>query len=273
MGRSMARRVVEKLWVLLVLLPLIPVILTVLEWKEPSRRHGAGPGPFLAGRRSLDSLIDSSSYDLLLVNLWATWCPSCMRELPEIDDVYREKSEDLLAVAVCIDDPSLEEVRSYHSSSGLSMPIVWLSAEESADLRADWDLPRVLPVTLLFDPEGSELSRAAGARTGEFFRRMIAGAEVPADTGTASPSEMHVNVVGSPSDSAYSALLSTAVELAGRERVSVFDPSDPLQKRRMDSLHLPDTGYPYAQACYGPACGRPARSPQELRSTMEELID
>lgn len=264
---------VEKLWVLLVLVLLIPVVLTVLEWEDPSRRNGAGPGPFLTRRRSLDSLIDSSSYDLLLVNLWATWCPSCMRELPEIDDVYSETTRDLLVVAVCIDDPSLEEVRSYHSSSGLSMPMVWLSAEESVDLRTDWDLPRVLPVTLLFDPEGTELRRVAGARSEEFFRGMIAGVEVPADTGAGSPAEMHVNVVGSPTDSVYSALHSAAVELAGRERVSVFDPSDPLQKQRMDSLHLPDPGYPYAQACYGQACGRPARNPRELRSTMEELID
>lgn len=270
----MARGAVEKLWVLLVLVFLVPVVIAVMDWEKPQRLGRADLGPFLTGRRSLDSLLDCHSCRLVLVNLWATWCPSCMRELPEIDDVYRGMPDQLQAVAVCMDDPALESVRSYHSSSGLSMPMVWLSTEESAALRDDWDLPQVLPATVLFDAHGSELRRVAGARSREFFQGMVDGVEMAGDTGSATgPEALHVNVVGSRADSAYLALLSTAVELAGEEGVSVFDPGDSASRLRMDSLHLPDLGCPYAQACYGPACGRPARSTEELRTIVGELID
>jgi len=51
-------------------------------------------------------LLDDARGEVILVNLWATWCAPCLREIPELlrlDEKYRQKGFRLIAVAM--DDP------------------------------------------------------------------------------------------------------------------------------------------------------------------------
>jgi hypothetical protein len=80
-----------------------------------------------------------------------------------------------------------------------------------------------------------------------------------------------VNVVGSPGDSLTEALLEAAVREAGEDGVTFLDPSDPADSMILDSLSLPGGGWPYAQPCVGPACGRPVHTVEDLMEAVELL--
>jgi len=141
------RRILNNLWILLVLIPLLPVVLHM------SRKHPVyssdEAGPLLQGRASFDSLLEASRGRTVLLNFWATWCTPCVEELPRIDMLYVSMSDSVVAIAVDLGDPDIETVVSFRHSLRLSMPMVWLSEEEAKALKSDWALPDLFPVTVV----------------------------------------------------------------------------------------------------------------------------
>jgi peroxiredoxin len=64
---------------------------------------------------------------VVLLNLWATWCLPCRREMPSIEALYREFGpKGLAVVAVSIDDPGAEEaIREFVTAYGLTFDILY----------------------------------------------------------------------------------------------------------------------------------------------------
>lgn len=262
----------DYIWIVLVLVFLYPVI------KYSSDRdhvdQSTEQGPLFEGRAALDSLVEQARGRPVIINFWATWCTPCVGELPHIDNVYRSMEGDVEALAVDIGDPRLETLLGFREDFMLSMPVIWLSRGEVTALKRDWDLPDLLPVTIILDGEGNETVRVAGARDESFFLSAVSGAAVmPRDTLPDAEPELHLNVVGPPSDTMTILLHEASVGLAGPESVDLFDPSSPLDSMAMEELYLPFTGFPYAQPCVGDACGRIARTPEELVITVEALLN
>ncbi|MBD3276803.1 MAG: redoxin family protein, partial [Candidatus Aegiribacteria sp.] len=229
-------------------------------------------GPLLTGRQSLDSLLADGLGNRVVVNFWATWCTPCVAELPHIDRAYRESQSDVTVVAVDIGDPRLETLMDFREDFVLTIPVVWLSQGEAQALKDEWGLPDLLPVTVVLDADGTEIERISGSRDQDFFRSLIAG-EQTADTAVTAETEpeLHINVVGVQNDSATVLLMEASLELAESHGVDFYDPGIPSDSAAMAGLNLPFTGFSYAQPCIGSACGRLAKTPEELKQIVESL--
>lgn len=265
------KRLRSYLWIPLVLVFLIPVLKHAVIREVTS--ESVTQGLLLVGRDALDSILASSEGKPVIVNFWATWCTPCVGELPHIDEVYSSFEGGIAAVAVDIGDPELETLLKFREMFKLSMPVVWLSENDAEILKREWDLADVLPITLIIDADGNEIRRVAGVRDEEFFRNAVSG-EIIEDTiliEDLPDLALHINVVGFSTDSLTETLLQASIELAGSEGVDFFDPSIPSDSMEIEALFLPKTGYPYAQPCIGGACGRPAKTPDELLQAVENL--
>jgi thiol-disulfide isomerase/thioredoxin len=265
-------RLTDFLWIPAVMLFLYPVFRYGGSHVSVSDSHVI-QGPLFSGRQALDSLLSVNCGKPVIVNFWATWCTPCVGELPHIDEVYTSMEGSVAAIAVDIGDPELETLMGFRENFLLAMPVVWLNQGEAEQLKAEWSISDVLPVTVVFDSEGVEIERVAGVRDESFFRNAAEEGYAP-DTAAAVVIEemtLHINVVGPEDDSLTAALILESTILAGEEGVDFFDPSVPEDSLRMDELYLPNPGYPYAQACIGSACGPPAATPDELRQMVENL--
>jgi thiol-disulfide isomerase/thioredoxin len=60
-----------------------------------------------------------------LVNLWATWCPPCVKELPTLNDFYRDYAANGFILVGVNDGEELPVVKDYVTRTGLTFPI-WL---------------------------------------------------------------------------------------------------------------------------------------------------
>jgi thiol-disulfide isomerase/thioredoxin len=77
---------------------------------------------------SLDDYLGS----VVLVNLWATWCPPCKEEMPALQTFYENhKAEGFVLVAINQEEP-LEVVEPFVKEFGLTFP-VWLDLNYQAE--------------------------------------------------------------------------------------------------------------------------------------------
>ncbi len=95
----------------------------------------------------------------VLVNFWATWCPPCVEEIPELSALYDErKSGDLVVLGVAMEYTDAQAVIDFARSHAMSYPLV-LGNERSA---AQFGKVKVLPSTFLYDPKGKLVLRRIG---------------------------------------------------------------------------------------------------------------
>lgn len=96
----------------------------------------------------------------VLLNIWATWCVPCRKEMPTLDNLQAALGgESFEVLAFSIDRAGVGAVRRVYDEIGISN----LRLVIDEDGRAAFDLRVVgLPVTILIDPDGRELGRLVG---------------------------------------------------------------------------------------------------------------
>ncbi|HZH08096.1 MAG TPA: TlpA disulfide reductase family protein, partial [Lautropia sp.] len=94
----------------------------------------------------------------LLVNLWATWCPPCIAEMPTLDALAAARS-DLQVLAVSEDLNGKDKVDAFFAQRQFSELQPYLDPELSLmlELRVS-----TLPTTILYDASGREVWRMTG---------------------------------------------------------------------------------------------------------------
>jgi peroxiredoxin len=112
---------------------------------------------------ALAKLVENDSENLLLVNVWATWCGPCVKELPEFVTIHRMyRHRKLQLVTISMDEPdqgaAALEVLKKNSVSAENYHLAIKDRDRFADLLdKEWDGP--LPYTLLVAPGGKVLYR------------------------------------------------------------------------------------------------------------------
>ena len=94
----------------------------------------------------------------LLVNLWASWCAPCVKELPTLDQLARENKVQVLAVSQ--DDGPHASVVAFLQAHRVATlePYQYAKMALSGALGPD----TVLPTSILFDANGKEVWRYVG---------------------------------------------------------------------------------------------------------------
>ncbi len=95
--------------------------------------------------------LDDYRGQVVLVNNWATWCPPCRAEMPELNAYYEaHKQEGFVLIGISAGD-SQEQVREFIDSLGITFPM-WLDPKEDA-MRAF--RTEYLPSSFVIDPQGT----------------------------------------------------------------------------------------------------------------------
>ena len=96
----------------------------------------------------------------LLVNIWATWCGPCRKEMPALDRLQAKLGgDDFQVVALSVDRGSVAAVRAFYDEVDIRSLRLYVdpTTEALAKLRIVG-----VPTTVLIDPEGREVARYAG---------------------------------------------------------------------------------------------------------------
>ena len=119
---------------------------------------------------------------MVLLNLWATWCVPCRKEMPALDRVQaRLGGPDFEVVALSIDRKGLPAVQAFYAELGLKALAIHVDGSGGAASQLG---ALGLPTTLLVDAQGNEVGRAVGPRE---WDSPAAVAEIGRRIGRASP--------------------------------------------------------------------------------------
>lgn len=105
----------------------------------------------------------------VLVNYWATWCPPCREELPELEVFYSGNKDHVMVLGVNMEDIDRGALKVFVDDQFLSYPILRAKANDARLVGP----VSALPTSYLIDPQGEIVARQVGPVTGENISSFI----------------------------------------------------------------------------------------------------
>ena len=121
------------------------------------------PVPDLAFLDGEGRRVDLSEFKdrLILLNLWATWCAPCVKEMPALDRLQAQLGgPGFQVLALSVDRGGKDQVAPFYQRTGVKNLALYLDPSSASMQTLKL---RGLPTTLLVDQEGRELGRIEGA--------------------------------------------------------------------------------------------------------------
>jgi peroxiredoxin len=105
---------------------------------------------------------------VVLVNFWATWCPPCRKEMPDLETLY-ERFKDKGFVVLGISDEEVAKVGPFVSERKVSFPILLDPGRKVNDMFVVEGIPH----SFVYDREGKLVTQAIDMRTQKQFLEML----------------------------------------------------------------------------------------------------
>jgi thiol-disulfide isomerase/thioredoxin len=125
----------------------------------------------LSGRRLASTELKGK---VVLVNFWATWCPPCRAEIPDLVELQNRYRDKLVVLGISQDEGSVELVKAFAEEHRINYPIAMTTPEVERIFRGI----TALPTTFVVDREGKLVQRHVGmlnARTTELETQLLTG--------------------------------------------------------------------------------------------------
>ena len=107
---------------------------------------------------------------VVMVNFWATWCPSCIAEMPDYEQVYRDLQPDFVVLGVNLQEGA-GHVRQFASGLDITFPVL---LDEDGSVTTDQYRVAGMPGTFIIDQEGMIFYRHTGPMSTTTLRQKLA---------------------------------------------------------------------------------------------------
>ena len=103
-------------------------------------------------------MINMASFkgQVIVVNLWATWCPPCVAEMPSFQKLYDDYGDKVVFLFVANDEP--EKVERFLAKNGYELPVFFQISMAPEEMNSN-----ALPTTYMIDSEGNIVASKTGA--------------------------------------------------------------------------------------------------------------
>ena len=106
----------------------------------------------------LNALLEGNKGKVVVVDLWATWCPPCRKEIPGFINLYNKyKGNGVEIIGIAFDEKGSEVVPSFIKKMGINYP-VYLGGDDIAEAH---DL-RAYPTTIIYAKNGKVANKHIG---------------------------------------------------------------------------------------------------------------
>lgn len=105
---------------------------------------------------------------VVLVNFWATWCPPCRKEMPDLNTLY-QRFKDQGFVILAISDEEADKVKPFIAERNISYPVMLDPGRKVNELFQVQGIPK----SFVYDREGKLVAQSIDMRTQKQFLDML----------------------------------------------------------------------------------------------------
>lgn len=105
------------------------------------------------------NIIDFNQFkgQTVFLNFWATWCPPCVAEMPDIHDLYEKVKNENVAFVLISQDENFDKAKNFLERKSYTFPIYHLASGLPAVFQG-----KTIPSTFVISPEGKIIARRIG---------------------------------------------------------------------------------------------------------------
>jgi thiol-disulfide isomerase/thioredoxin len=119
--------------------------------------------------------LSESSGKVLLVNMWATWCAPCIKEMPEIEKInaeFKDKGFEAISVTSIDEENTDKQVRDFLAEKKFTYKQV-LADKKTFDAMAEASKGPGIPVNFIISKDGKIVDTLIGGKTYEVFKAAV----------------------------------------------------------------------------------------------------
>ena len=107
----------------------------------------------------------------MLVNFWATWCPPCRKEMPDLQALY-DKYKDQGFIVLAVDDEEAAKASPFIAERNISYPVL---LDHGRKVNEEFVVEGI-PKSFVYDRDGKLVAQSIDMRTRSQFQQMLAQA-------------------------------------------------------------------------------------------------
>ncbi len=95
---------------------------------------------------------------VVFLNIWATWCPPCIAEMPNIQKLYEKVGSDKIAfVMLSVDEGGMDKVKKFIDKKGYTFPVYMPAGPFPQEFYSN-----AIPTTFIISPDGKIVAKQEG---------------------------------------------------------------------------------------------------------------
>lgn len=119
--------------------------------------------------QAVQNMIDSNKGRVVMINFWATWCPPCRAEIPELIELRKKFSEDeLTLIGISVDADSAQVDEFMLKGAKFNYPVYFAADDVGSYFRI-----QSIPRTMIYDTTGKRVFDKEGSYPGAMFENYI----------------------------------------------------------------------------------------------------
>lgn len=134
---------------------------------SPTDAAGPGPGEAatvvgegfkMVGLDGSTVPFESLKGKVVFLNIWATWCPPCLAEMPNIQSLYEKMGSDKVAfVMLSVDEGGMDKVKKFIQKKKYTFPVYMPASQFPQEFYSN-----AIPTTFIISPDGKIVAKQEG---------------------------------------------------------------------------------------------------------------
>ncbi|TXK45836.1 TlpA family protein disulfide reductase [Pontibacter qinzhouensis] len=135
-----------------------PDATAVVDAAAMANSEMAGAGLKMVDMQGKQVRFESLKGKVVFLNIWATWCPPCIAEMPNIQKLYEKVGSDKIAfVLLSVDEGGVDKVKKFIDRKGYTFPVYMPASQFPQEFHSN-----AIPTTFIIAPDGKIVAKQEG---------------------------------------------------------------------------------------------------------------
>ncbi|WP_299825708.1 TlpA disulfide reductase family protein [uncultured Pontibacter sp.] len=135
-----------------------PDATAVVDAAAVANSEMAGAGFKMVDLQGKQVSFESLKGKVIFLNIWATWCPPCIAEMPNIQKLYDKVGSDKIAfVMLSVDEGGMQKVKKFIDKKKYTFPVYMPASSIPQEFYSN-----AIPTTFIISPEGKIVAKQEG---------------------------------------------------------------------------------------------------------------